>query len=289
MSAKTEHKVVMGVRIFGLLVLLLGGGLFLISLFADEGLLDYHNYEFEAAVSPQGSGEIQDFQIAYDFVNEEGTILFSLVDTNGVDAMVFHFPEDISVTGFFWNNTREEANERTINYVQGSDYMQNSGLTSYNPVQLVFSVESISKENKRGRTYVRLTFVGKLYPNANFRFLGQGNVKPRRYTEQGSFFKFNLGEKYICIQEPCYQPHEGESLEFFRLENWLAVRPVKTGPEWQTLDYERFSLNYNKKNNKLLAALRSISYFFLALGIIPSIELLFYTLYKRKRKTRKKK
>ena len=289
MALSYQEKIIRAIRVSGILFVLVGVIMLLVSLSADSGLLDYHSYEFEVETHPTEKVQLQEFQIEYDFVNYQGRIHFRLTRTNYTDYLVFRLPEEVEVTSLNWTDRSNKYDDNFTSYQEKRDYEIESKLNSYQPIHLIFTVENINKTNKEYWSTIDLEFKGKLYPNAEFGFTpSTEKIKPPSGIENGAFFKFNLEDKYTCTQ-PCYESFRKEELEFHYRENKLTVATKKEPPGWKDIGYHIFNLNYNKENNELLTNLREISYILISLGFIPALEFFILKYYKNKRRNKRNK
>ena len=288
MALSYEEKIIRWIRRIGGFIFLLGLVSFVIlSLYADAGLLKFHSYEFEVETNPIDEVQLQDFQVYYDFIRREGKIHFRMTRTNSTNNVVFRLPKELEVSSLNWTSKYSEYDDDFSVYVEGVDYKKEIREGSYEPVRF-FVVENLNKVEKEYWSTLELSFKGQLYPNAEFSFTpGTWIIKPPTGLENGAFFKFNLGDKYICAQ-PCYESFRKEELEFHYRDNKLTVATNKKDQGWEDVNHHIFTLNYNKENNEALVLLRDLSLSLVLLGFFPTLELVLKNLlkinYKRKRR-----
>jgi hypothetical protein len=288
MAAKTkEHSLILVTGWIGVILCFIGLISLLVSIKVDESIIEPQKYEFQVQAEPKDT-VLDDFQIAYDFVNEKGTISFKVYNTSALEYLSFDFPtEDLKVTEIHWNNSPYGVDDNTAYYVNGTHYFAESSINPYRPFRIL-SIKNLNISTEY-RTYINIDFEGKLYPNAEISLLPSMKVLPRTADDRGAFFKFYLGERYSCIREPCYSQIGRNDIDFKPLGNWLGIAPKQTAEGYRVLDYERFRLNYSKESGKWLRLLHEASFYLLSLGGLPALQLIILSIINRRTKRIDKK
>ena len=215
---------------------------------------------------------------------QKGKIFFVLSQTDNIDHLKFNLPKGVKITNVNWTNKDIIHYGNYINYKNGTDYLISSQIADYGGGLYVW-IENLNREQKEYKSTFILNFEGKLYPNAIFEFIPSGDkIRPPGGFENGAFFKFNLGDKYICTTQLCYESFRENEIEFHKVGNDLVISTLKYSSGWKDVSHHIFSLYFNKENNKTLLILREFSLGLFLLGVIPTIELGFNLYYKRKKK-----
>lgn len=274
--------------LMAIILIVLGGISFFIS---NEKVLDPHTYEFEVSIV----GEtvlprlLNDFQIYYDFVNSDGKISFYMTRTNSTDYIDFYLPKELEVYNLNWTSKSWEWDNNFSVYTEGIDYKKGWEKSDY-PNNTWFRIKNLNKTLKNSGSRIELAFKGRIYPNADFRFMpGTERIMPPGGSENGAFFKFNLGNKYACWGQ-CYWSFGADDLDFYYRNNTVLVSTSRDqNGERKNVAGHRFVLNYNKENNEILIMLKTISISLIFSGFILLLEFLLIKYFGNKRKNRKKK
>lgn len=240
-------------------------------------ILDFNSYIFEIDVIPTAANIIlSDFNIFYNFVNEEGKISFRISGTNKLDNLYIRFPNSTEVANVSWTNKSFEEDIRFKTYKNGIDYFQEISNDPYK-LSVVFILENTDKNNKSSNSMFELKFKGKIFPNARFDFIPSGGIFfPLFGTNNGAFFKFYIGERYQCLAKNCYWVWNEENIKIYEQENLVIVATKREPTSWQKIGHSQFILNYNKEYNKFLSSITGVLKTILLLGSIPSLEYIYY-------------
>ncbi len=229
----------------------------------NKSLEDY-NYYFEVEIDPSrrdllSNPQLQDFQIYYDFDEDMGSINFYIAGTNQVGNLILRIPNELELKDISWNSKYYIDNQDYLEYTEKIDYKIEIGDFSvwrdYNYSNIILTRLN---DNFEDRTFVNISLEGRLYPNAQFEFMPVGKIQVRKGEERGTLFKFNLGNRYSCTDEPCYELRN-EELQLIKGDNKIGIAIKQTSTNWhEGVGHTRFSLYYNKRESRLLSYLREI-------------------------------
>lgn len=284
MGITKKEKNTNRIRILGIILSFIGLILLFVSNHYAERLLEFNEYKFEIQTDPDKEDlQLQDFQVYYNFLTYKGKILFRMTGTNAVDRIIFKLPKEIKKVELNWTNKDSKYDEDYIIYKNNSHFLQYNYLINY-PTQFNVELRNLNKEQKEYSSILILNFEGKLYPSARFEFIPTtGRVVPPGGIENGAFFKFNLGDKYVCTITPCYESFRENEVVFHHIGNDLAVSTLRISGRWKDVDYHIFNLNFNKEINEKFSNFRDFSYLLISLGFIPLIEFLILGYYNIKK------
>ena len=96
-------------------------GLLLLALFGDENVTEAERYQIEfEIISPHSYIDIDEFQIYYDFLTNEGNLSFEVAKSNNLREIKFTFPQ-FSLKTFEWTNKSSSSDTEYVLYSEGLD------------------------------------------------------------------------------------------------------------------------------------------------------------------------